>query len=107
MRDQIDRIDPRGDFGAAGEHQDVLAMYKMFAYDEGWIRRNQRGDRQRPHRRGGDRARSAAHRIGCARSRSAAADRNARFEDLSNRLLRIVSGQSALPRSSALRQDSI
>ncbi len=39
MRDQIERMTREADFGAAGEHQDILAMYKMFAYDEGWIRR--------------------------------------------------------------------
>lgn len=39
MRDQIERMTREADFGVAGEHQDVLAMYKMFAYDEGWIRR--------------------------------------------------------------------
>ncbi|MEO9133187.1 MAG: phosphoenolpyruvate-utilizing N-terminal domain-containing protein, partial [Sphingomonas sp.] len=39
MRDQIDRMMSQAEFGAAGEHQDILATYKMFAYDEGWSRR--------------------------------------------------------------------
>ena len=39
MRDQIDRMMSQAEFGAGGEHQDILATYKMFAYDEGWSRR--------------------------------------------------------------------
>jgi phosphotransferase system, enzyme I, PtsP len=39
MREQIDRMTGTADFGTEGEHQEVLETYKMFAYDEGWIRR--------------------------------------------------------------------
>ncbi|MCU0729226.1 MAG: PEP-utilizing enzyme [Sphingopyxis sp.] len=39
MREQIDRMASQAEFGGGGEHDEVLAMYKMFAYDEGWSRR--------------------------------------------------------------------
>ena len=39
MREQIDRMTGAAEFGTEGEHQEVLETYKMFAYDEGWIRR--------------------------------------------------------------------
>ena len=39
MRDQIDRMMSQAEFGTAGEHHDILATYKMFAYDEGWRNR--------------------------------------------------------------------
>ena len=36
MREQIDKMASQAEFGGGGEHVEVLAMYKMFAYDEGW-----------------------------------------------------------------------
>ncbi|WP_375393086.1 phosphoenolpyruvate-utilizing N-terminal domain-containing protein, partial [uncultured Sphingomonas sp.] len=39
MREQIDRMAAQAEFGVGGEHEEVLATYKMFAYDEGWARR--------------------------------------------------------------------
>ena len=39
MREQIDAMTREAEFGTAGEHQEILETYKMFAYDEGWSRR--------------------------------------------------------------------
>ena len=39
MREQIERMASEAEFGVEGEHREVLEMYKMFAYDEGWRRR--------------------------------------------------------------------
>ena len=39
MREQIDAMTKEAEFGTAGEHQEILETYKMFAYDEGWSRR--------------------------------------------------------------------
>ena len=39
MREQIDNMASEAEFGIAGEHQEILETYKMFAYDEGWSRR--------------------------------------------------------------------
>ncbi|MES2754843.1 MAG: GAF domain-containing protein, partial [Pseudomonadota bacterium] len=39
MREQIDKMAAQAEFGVGGEHDEVLNMYKMFAYDEGWSRR--------------------------------------------------------------------
>src|SRR3546814_11703407 len=39
MREQIDTMTSEPEFGTAGEHQEILETYKMFAYDEGWSRR--------------------------------------------------------------------
>jgi phosphotransferase system enzyme I (PtsP) len=108
MRDQIERMTREVDFGVAGEHQDVLEMYKMFAYDEGWIRRiNEAID-------SGLTAEAAIERVQQRtrmRMREIAdpllADRMHDLEDLSNRLLRIVSGQLGTAAQLGLRQDSI
>jgi len=108
MRDQIERMTREADFGVGGEHQDILAMYKMFAYDEGWIRRiNEAID-------SGLTAEAAIERVQQRtrmRMREIAdpllADRMHDLEDLSNRLLRIVSGQLGTAAQLGLRQDSI
>jgi len=108
MREQIDRMMREAEFGVAGEHQDVLETYKMFAYDEGWGRRiNEAID-------SGLTAEAAIERVQ-QRTRMRMreiddpllADRMHDLEDLSNRLLRIVSGQLGTAAQMGLRQDSI
>ena len=108
MRDQIERMTREADFGVAGEHQDVLAMYKMFAYDEGWIRRiNEAIDSgltaEAAIERVQQRTRMRMREIGDP----LLADRMHDLEDLSNRLLRIVAGQLGTAAQLGLRQDSI
>ncbi len=108
MRDQIERMSNQAEFGGGGEHDEVLATYKMFAYDEGWARRiNEAID-------SGLTAEAAIERVQQRtrmRMREIAdpllADRMHDLEDLSNRLLRIVSGQLGTAAQMGLRQDTI
>ncbi|WP_159760131.1 phosphoenolpyruvate--protein phosphotransferase [Sphingomonas sp. 8AM] len=108
MREQIDRIAREAEFGVGDEHQEVIATYKMFAYDEGWARRiNEAID-------SGLTAEAAIERVQ-QRTRQRMreiddpllADRMHDLEDLSNRLLRIVSGQMGTAAQMGLRQDTI
>ncbi len=108
MREQIDRMTREAEFGVGGEHEEVLATYKMFAYDEGWGRRiNEAID-------SGLTAEAAIERVQ-QRTRQRMrqiddpllADRMHDLEDLSNRLLRIVSGQMGTAAQLGLRQDTI
>src|SRR3954452_13375153 len=108
MREQIDRMVGQAEFGVAGEHQDVLDTYKMFAYDEGWSRRiNEAID-------SGLTAEAAIERVQ-QRTRMRMreiddpllADRMHDLEDLANRLLRIVSGQLGTAAQHGWRQDTI
>jgi phosphotransferase system enzyme I (PtsP) len=108
MREQIERMTREAEFGVGGEHEEVLETYKMFAYDEGWIRRiNEAID-------SGLTAEAAIERVQ-QRTRMRMreiddpllADRMHDLEDLSNRLLRIVSGQLGTAAQLGLRQDSI
>jgi phosphotransferase system enzyme I (PtsP) len=109
MREQIDRMTSQAEFGVAGgEHQDVLDTYKMFAYDEGWGRRINEAINS------GLTAEAAIERVQ-QRTRMRMreiddpllSDRMHDLEDLSNRLLRIVSGQLGTAAQLGLRQDSI
>ncbi len=108
MREQIDAMAAQAEFGGTGEHQDVLETYKMFAYDEGWSRRiNEAID-------SGLTAEAAIERVQ-QRTRMRMrqiqdpllAERMHDLEDLSNRLLRIVSGQLGTAAQMGLRQDTI
>ena len=108
MREQIDRMASQAEFGAGGEHEEVLATYRMFAYDEGWARRIKEAIES------GLTAEAAIERVQ-QRTRMRMrqiddpllADRMHDLEDLANRLLRMVSGQLGTAATMGLRQDAI
>ena len=108
MRAQIDRMASQAEFGIGGEHEEVLQTYKMFAYDEGWSRRINEAISS------GLTAEAAIEHVQ-QRTRMRMrqiddpllADRMHDLEDLSNRLLRTVSGQLGTAASKGLRGDAI
>jgi len=108
MRQQIEAMTAGAEFGTAGEHHEILQTYKMFAYDEGWSRRiNEAID-------SGLTAEAAIERV---RQRTQTRmreiddpllqERMHDLDDLSNRLLRIVSGHLGTAAQSGLREDAI
>ncbi|WP_265569926.1 phosphoenolpyruvate--protein phosphotransferase [Sphingomicrobium nitratireducens] len=108
MRDQIDHMTREAEFGVAGEHEEVLETYKMFAYDEGWARRiNEAID-------SGLTAEAAIERVQ-QRTRARMqeiddpllAERMHDLEDLSNRLMRIVAGRFGTAAQQGLKEDTI
>ncbi|WHU01462.1 MULTISPECIES: phosphoenolpyruvate--protein phosphotransferase [unclassified Sphingomonas] len=108
MREQIDRMASQAEFGVGGEQDEILATYKMFAYDEGWSRRiNEAIDSgltaEAAIERVQQRTRQRMREIDDPLLR----DRMHDLEDLANRLLRIVSGQLGTAAQMGLRQDSI
>jgi phosphotransferase system, enzyme I, PtsP len=108
MREQIDNMTREAEFGIAGEHQEILETYRMFAYDEGWSRRiNEAID-------SGLTAEAAIERVQQrTRARMREIDdpllqeRMHDLEDLSNRLLRIVSGRMGTAAQTGLTHDSV
>jgi phosphotransferase system, enzyme I, PtsP len=108
MRDQIERMQQQAEFGVGGEHDEILEMYKMFAYDEGWSRRiNEAIDSgltaEAAIERVQQRTRMRMREIDDPLLR----DRMHDLEDLSNRLIRIVSGRLGTAAQIGLREDSI
>ncbi len=108
MREQIDHMTRDAEFGTAGEHQEILETYKMFAYDEGWSRRiNEAID-------SGLTAEAAIERVQ-QRTRARMQDiddpllkeRMHDLEDLSNRLMRIVSGRMGTAAQTGLQKDTV
>jgi len=108
MREQIDNMAKEAEFGTVGEHQEILETYRMFAYDEGWSRRiNAAID-------SGLTAEAAIERVQQrTRARMQEIDdpllkeRMHDLEDLSNRLLRIVSGRMGTAAQSGLSHDAV
>ena len=108
MRAQIDNMARDAEFGTSGEHKEVLEMYRMFAYDEGWSRRiNEAID-------SGLTAEAAIERVQQrTRARMLEIDdpllqeRMHDLEDLSGRLLRIVSGRMGTAAQTGLPSDSV
>ena len=108
MREQIDNMAKEAEFGTAGEHQEILETYRMFAYDEGWSRRiNEAID-------SGLTAEAAIERVQQrTRARMLEIDdtllqeRMHDLEDLSNRLLRIVSGRMGTAAQTGLQRDTV
>jgi len=108
MREQIDNMTREAEFGVGGEHEEILETYKMFAYDEGWSRRiNEAID-------SGLTAEAAIERVQ-QRTRTRMqeiddpllAERMHDLEDLSNRLMRIVSGQMGTAAQTGLKHDTV
>jgi phosphotransferase system enzyme I (PtsP) len=108
MREQIDNMAREAEFGTAGEHQEILETYRMFAYDEGWSRRiNAAID-------SGLTAEAAIERVQQrTRARMREIDdpllqeRMHDLEDLSNRLMRIVSGRMGTAAQTGLTHDTV
>jgi phosphotransferase system, enzyme I, PtsP len=108
MREQIDTMTREAEFGTIGEHNEILETYKMFAYDEGWSRRiNEAID-------SGLTAEAAIERVQ-QRTRARMQDiddpllkeRMHDLEDLSNRLMRIVSGRMGTAAQTGLQKDTV
>ena len=108
MREQIDAMTNQAEFGNVGEHQEVLETYKMFAYDEGWSRRiNDAIDSGLTAEAAIERVRQRMQMRMRQIDDALLQDRMHDLDDLSNRLLRIVSGQLGTAAQTGLPQDTI
>ena len=108
MREQIDAMMGQAEFGTVGEHQEVLETYKMFAYDEGWSRRiNESIDSGLTAEAAIERVRQRMQTRMRQIDDPLLQDRMHDLDDLSNRLLRIVSGQLGTAAQTGLPQDAI
>jgi len=108
MREQIDNMTTLAEFGTAGEHHEVLETYKMFAYDEGWSRRiNEAIDSGLTAEAAIERVRQRMQQRMREIDDALLRDRMHDLDDLSNRLLRIVSGRLGTAAQMGLQEDAI
>ena len=104
----VDDMLSRDDIAATGEHRDVLEAYRMFAYDRGWVRRMHEAIRN------GLSAEAAVEKVQSdMRARLQRhidpflRDRLHDFEDLTNRLLRVLMNKPHGPGEGDLPKDAI
>jgi phosphotransferase system enzyme I (PtsP) len=104
----IDNMLERGDLARAGEHREVLEAFRMFAHDHGWRRRLDEALLT------GLTAEAAVQRVrNDTRARMLrqidphARERLHDIDDLSNRLLRLLSGGAVTAATGNLPQDTI
>jgi phosphotransferase system enzyme I (PtsP) len=104
----IDSMLERGDLARAGEHREVLEAFRMFAHDHGWRRRLDEAMLT------GLTAEAAVQRVrNDTRARMLrqidphARERLHDIDDLSNRLLRLLSGGAITAAAGSLPQDTI
>ena len=108
LRETVDTMLSDNEIARAGEHRDVLEAYRMFAHDAGWVRRLheaiaagltaeaavekvQSNQRARTMRQGDPFWRERLHDL----------------DDLSNRLLRLLTGRASTAADSDLPRDTI
>jgi phosphotransferase system enzyme I (PtsP) len=108
LRVVIDAMLDRRDLAAPGEHREVLESYRLFAHDSGWIRRLREAIGQ------GLTAEAAVERVrNETRARmlrqpdSFWRERFKDLDDLSDRLLRTLSGRPDTAASDSLPEDTI
>src|ERR671921_1726973 len=108
MREQIDNMTRDAEFGTTGEHEEILETYRMFAYDEGWSRRiNEAIDSGLTAEAAIERVRQRMQMRMREIDDPLLQDRMHDLDDLSNRLLRIVSGRLGTAAQMGLQGDAI
>jgi len=104
----VDDMLSRDDIAEMGEHRDVLEAYRMFAYDRGWVRRMHEAIRI------GLSAEAAVEKVQNdmrallqRQTDPFLRDRLHDFDDLTNRLLRVLMKEPHGPGEEALPKDAI
>jgi phosphotransferase system, enzyme I, PtsP len=94
LKASIDEMLEQGDLSATGEHRDVLEAYRMFAHDRGWLRRMKEAiKRGMTAEAAVERAQNDTRARMLRQSDSYWRERLRDLDELSDRLLRILSGR--------------
>lgn len=108
LRIAVEKMLSEPDVVRGGEHRDILEVYRMYAYDRGWVRKIEEAIST------GLTAEAAVERVQnetlarlLRQSDPYLRDRLHDFDDLTNRLLRILAGRSATASAEGLSEDAI
>lgn len=109
LKDQTEGMMRRVEFTSPGDHHDILETYRMFAHDEGWARRIAQAIDT------GLTAPAAVEhvylrmreRMGSGAPSSYVQERIEDLEDISNRLIRIMTGRARTAAQAGLTRDSL
>lgn len=108
LRADLDRLVEHRDVADGGEHRDVLEAYRMFSYDQGWLRKIREAVST------GLTAEASVERVQSdTRARMLRAsdpylrERLHDLDDLANRLMRVLSGKDHAPAKEQLPENAI
>ncbi len=108
LRESVDRLVDRGDEAGPGEHREVLQTFRMFAHDRGWLRR------LREAVMSGLTAEAAVERVQSdtrakmiRQTDPYLRDRLHDLDDLANRLLHQLTGQSLVASHDLLPENAV
>ena len=108
LRTTIDDMLARRDMSSAGDHREILEVYRMFAHDRGWLRRiHESVDTGLTAEASVERVRNDMRIRMLRRADSYWTERFRDFDDLSDRLLRILVGEAATAAEGELPEDAI
>jgi phosphotransferase system enzyme I (PtsP) len=94
LKSSIDEMLEQGELAATGEHRDVLEAYRMFAHDRGWLRRMKDAiKRGMTAEAAVERAQNDTRARMLRQSDSYWRERLRDLDELSDRLLRVLSGR--------------
>ncbi len=98
LRDSLDEMLSHEHLSGAGEHRDVLEAYQMFAHDRGWERRLREAVQSGLTADAAvDRVRNSQRAKMLQQNEAFWRERQRDFDDLSDRLMRILAGRSGGP----------
>ena len=104
----VDDMLSRDDIATAGEHRDVLEAYRMFANDRGWVRRMQEAIRNGLSAEGAvEKVQSDMRARMLRQTAPFLRERLHDFDDLTNRLLRVLMNKPHGPGGEELPKDAI
>jgi phosphotransferase system enzyme I (PtsP) len=94
LKSSVDEMLEQGELSATGEHRDVLEAYRMFAHDRGWLRRMKEAiKRGMTAEAAVERAQNDTRARMLRQADSYWRERLRDLDELSDRLLRILSGR--------------
>ncbi len=104
----VDDMVSRDDISASGEHRDVLEAYRMYAYDRGWLRRMHEAIRNGLSAEAAvEKVQSDMRALLMRQTDPYLRDRLHDFDDLTNRLLRVLTDKPHGPLDETLPRDAI
>ncbi|MGI9481480.1 MAG: phosphoenolpyruvate--protein phosphotransferase [Hyphomicrobiales bacterium] len=108
LRSSVDRMVLDNDLARVGEHKEVLESYRMFAHDRGWVRRlGEAVDTGLTAEAAVERVQSDTRARFLRSSDPYLRERLHDFDDLANRLLRILAGVTGTAAAGELPRDAI
>ncbi len=108
LRADLDRMVEHRDVADGGEHRDVLEAYRMFSYDQGWLKKiGEAVSTGLTAEAGVERVQSDTRARMLRASDPYLRDRLHDLDDLANRLMRVLMGQDHAPGKEQLPDNAI